>query len=334
MFIFIIVTLSLYLYMYLNQQLIFSKPVNTFTARSVKILSDMLGFESKVNQTTFIRHRGIDNIHVPTTLLTVGGFNARIILECSAVHASILLIAFIFSYPSAWLQKISGIAMLVPALVAFNTLRIFTLMVIGSYFGGDSSIFSIFHVYVMRCFMIVLVLFLSLIWLRWIDVQKHDGPVWFLIKFVFISSILVSVWFFSKTMIGIESGFIVRYVYPFLVLVSLISASSKLRIRQDYKGILIVFGILTVFLMFLRTIQLSYLHQQTAGWELMFALSNSIFLYILPFALYFLLVHSKLLSNTDSYEKACYTCPICGKKNMKNLNAHFQAKHPNDPIPD
>jgi exosortase/archaeosortase family protein len=293
----------------------------------VRALAGFLGFDSSVEQVTYVRKLGTDRIYVPTTLLTVGGFRAKIILECSAVHASILLLAFLIAYPSPFTEKVCGIVILIPSLILLNTVRILLLMLLGHYFGPVSSIYAVFHSYVMRFLMIALVLSLALIWLRRVDLRKYDSPIWFFLRFLLISGVLVSVSFFLTHIFGHKAGFHAGSFSPLLVFVSLVVASSRFDLRRDYRDILISLGIMVLFLIFLHGMYLSYTHYSSAGSELLFVLANSAFIYTLPVGLFFLLVRKTLLVETDSFGKRVFVCPLCGKKNIRNLRAHAEAKH-------
>lgn len=324
---FFIVSMSLFLFMYLNQQKVLSQPVNYFTANCVKSLSNFFGFKSEVKQTTLIRHRGIENIYIPTTLLTVKNYTARIILECSAVHTVILLLAFFFSMPSPIRHKIIGTIVFVPIIVAFNIIRIFLLMMVGNKFGSDSSTYIFFHIYIMRFFMFILVLLSSFLWLRSFESKKHDNLTHYIIKFIPISSIILLICFYLRKIFVIDDRLLYNYFCPLILFVSLILSSSNLKIQKDFKEISYAFGVLLLTLFFLQRIYVSYVNSCTANWELFYVISNSTFIYIMPFGLFFLLIRKKIMEQTDMLGNTIYTCPICGKKNIKNLVAHSKAKH-------
>lgn len=323
-----IVACVLFLFMYLNQQNLISRPVNQFTAHSVSGLAKVIGFSSNVKQITYVRERGFDRIHVPTTLLTVGNYTARVILECSAVHAIILLVAFLLAYPSTALQKVHGMIFLIPVIVVFNTFRIFVLMVFAHYFGHDSPVQHIFHIYIMRFLMIALVLVLALIWLSGLDVKKHDNPIRFFLRFVLISGVFIAVWVFLKESFGLkESSRFVGNIWPLMVFVSLVLASSRLDVFKDYKDVLVGLGIMVIFLICLQLAHFSFRHFHSAYAELLFVLVNSAFNYILPFGLFWFLTRKKLFVKTNLAGKEVFICPICGKDDVRNLKAHAEAKH-------
>lgn len=320
------VSVFLFLYMYLNQQLVISRPVNTFTAHSVKIIADIFGFDSVIAQRENIRVRGNEKISVPTTLLSIGDFQARIILECSAVHAGLLLLAFLLTYPSTVIQKIQGILFLSPVLFIFNAVRIFILMLIGHYFGPAGYIYNIFHIYVMRFLMIALVLILALVWLRWVTSKKQDYVVWFLLRFILISGIVISGWYFLKHVSGVKPGFIVSSVYPVFLYISLALAnlSSYKHMQMNYKEFLLGLGIMMVFFGLLQFVYQT-VDFRSANSELLFVMVNTTFKYILPFGLFFLVVRNDLFAETRTSGNSV-SCPICGEEKV-GIVSHISAKH-------
>lgn len=324
---FVLVGLGLFLLMYTNQQNLISRPVNSFTAYSVKELAEVFAFTSNVEQRTYIRERGSDKIYVPTTLLTVGNYTARVILECSAVHVSILLVTFLLAYPAPGLHKIQGITLLVPCLIAFNTIRIFLLMLLGHYFGQGSLIFNLFHVYIMQVLIIALVLVLALFWLRRIELRKIDAPIWFFFRFLAVSGALTLIWVFVRNRYDLHTGIYDSSLYPFLTFSSLVLASTSFKIRQEYKELLLCFVVMIGFSLFVQAVYWSYVHFHLAVLELLYVMANSAFKYLLPFGLFFILIRRKLFIRTNTAGHQLFRCPLCNKSDIRNLRGHAQAKH-------
>lgn len=323
----------LFLYMYLNQQLVISRPVNTFTAHSVKIIADIFGFDSAIEQRENIRIRGNEKIKVPATLLSIGDFQARIILECSAVHTGLLLLAFLLTYPSNAMQKIQGTLFLLPVLFLFNAVRIFILMLIGHYFGPDSDIYNLFHIYVMRFLMVALVLVPALAWLQWITSKRKDYLVWFFLRFILISGFFISAWYYLKNLLGLYPGYIVNSVNPLLLYVSLALAysSSYEYMQMKYKSLLLGLGIMVILFSFLQMVYRA-IDFHSANSELLFVMMNTTFKYIVPFGLFFLFVLNDLFAQADSSGNSVI-CPICGEEKVGIAN-HIRAKHGKNKLSD
>lgn len=315
---YILVGLGLFLLMYLNQQNLISRPVNSFTAYSVKELAELFNYTSNVEQRIYIRERGLAKIYVPTTLLTVGNYTARVILECSAVHISILLITFLLAYPAPVVQKIQGISVLVPCLILFNTIRIFLLMLLGHYFGQNSVAFNIFHVYIMQVLIIALVLVLALFWLRRVELRKIDTPFWYLVKFVAISGALTFVWVVTRNAFNLDTGIIESALFPLLTFISLALASYSLNIREDYKEILLGLGIMLGFVIIVQCTRLAYLHFHSGSSELVYVMTNSAFKYLLPFGLFIFFIRKKLFIPTNNSGGQVLACLPCDKKDDSN----------------
>lgn len=324
---YLLVGFGLFLFMYVNQQNLISRPVNSFTAHSVKVLAEIFHYPASVDQVTYTRERGNDKILVPTTLLMVGRYKARVILECSAVHAGILLVTFILAYPAPGSRKIYGMLYLVPCLVAFNSIRIFILMLLGHYFGQSSAVFHIFHIYVMQVLIIALVLVLALVWLRKCELGKADYPVWFFLKFLAVSSGLVVLWFGLRNRWGPYSEIMGRFIFPFLTFGALVLSGSTFTLRNSRRDIVMGFGVMLGFLILVQASRFTYEHFHSSSAELLFVMMNSTLKYILPFGLFFFLMRKSLFVRTDHSGKQVFGCPLCGKQDIRNLRAHAQARH-------
>jgi len=324
---YILIGFGLFLFMYVNQQNLISRPVNSFTAHSVKVLAEIFHYPANVDQVTYTRERGNDNIRVPTTLLKVGRYKARVILECSAVHAGILLVTFILAYPAPGSRKIYGVLFLVPCLVAFNSIRIFILMLLGHYFGQSSAVFHIFHLYVMQVVIIALVLVLALVWLRRCELGKADYPVWFFLKFLAVSAGLMVLWFGLRNRWGSDSEILERFVFPFLTFGALVLSGSRFTLRQSRRDIFMGFGVMLGFLVLGQAARFKYEHFHSASAELLFVMMNSALKYILPFGLFFFLMRKSLFVRTDPAGKQVFGCPLCDKQDIRKRRAHAQAKH-------
>jgi len=325
---YLLVGLGLFLLMYISQQQIISRPVNSFTAHSVEMLAQVFNFESGVEQRTYVRDRGQDKIYVPTTLLQVGDYTARIILECSAFHVGILLVTFLLAYPATISQKIQGLVFLLPCLIAFNSIRIFILMLLGHFFGQGSAVFNLFHVYIMQVLITALVLVLALFWLRRLEQRKMDDPIWFLLRFIAISMGFTLLWFKLKGTFDIHPGIIERSIFPFLTFASLALSCSGMNFRLKAKEMIMGFGVMAGVVIIAQLSRSAYQHFNSATAELLFVMSNSTLKYILPFGLFFFLVRKQLFFRKNLSGNQIFRCPLCDKTDIRNLEAHAQAKHP------
>lgn len=103
-------------------------------------------------------------------LITLDGFTVKIVSECTALYATLLLAAFILATPATWRERLAGIAAGSAAIGVVNLLRIAAVTIIGRF---DPVRFEIIHVYLGQIAMMVLVLYCCLTWVRWSSGKKE-----------------------------------------------------------------------------------------------------------------------------------------------------------------
>jgi len=91
------------------------------------------------------------------------GFGVSIEAGCNAVEASIILIAGVIAFPSAWRLKLAGIAIGVLAVQAVNLLRIISLYYLGKW---NTTVFEFAHLYLWQALIMLDVLVVWLLWVR------------------------------------------------------------------------------------------------------------------------------------------------------------------------
>lgn len=97
------------------------------------------------------------------------GFGVSIEAGCNAVEASIILIAAIVAFPSAWALKASGIALGVVAVQGVNLLRIISLYYLGKW---NTQVFEFAHLYLWQALIMLDVLVVWLLWVRVVARRK------------------------------------------------------------------------------------------------------------------------------------------------------------------
>lgn len=102
-------------------------------------------------------------------LISYKTFTAKVVGECSAVFLSVLPLAFFLTYPKNIKWRLYGIFIGLPALFAFNLLRITFLFYIGFSYP---NLFAWVHLYIGQVVMILLVIWICLIWLEWGNQKK------------------------------------------------------------------------------------------------------------------------------------------------------------------
>ena len=151
-------------------------PLNRLTAQLAGML---LGF--------FNAHGGVLG-----TTLSLNGFRALIITECSGLYLFVLFVCFVACAPVPLRAKCSGLLVGIPFLNAANVIRIALVTVIGAWQPG---LFEFAHVYLMQLVMIMLVCVTCLVWHRWATASHtKDGPFDFLVRLVALASILFVLW--------------------------------------------------------------------------------------------------------------------------------------------
>jgi exosortase H (IPTLxxWG-CTERM-specific) len=156
----------------------FFEPVNRYTAIMTAFLLARLGFRPV-----------LDGV-----LISLDGFNAKIITECSAVMVLLLFCAFVLSYPADARKKAAGLLLGVPVLLGANFVRLILVYLTGSRFP---DLFEMVHIYLGQMFMVALVFAACLYWLRSLARSPvENDPLAFLVRFVAFSAIPFVVWIY------------------------------------------------------------------------------------------------------------------------------------------
>ena len=95
-------------------------------------------------------------------ICTFQGFTVKIIDECTGVMEMVIYSAAVIAYPTSWRKKLLGIAYGIPAIYAFNVIRIILLLVVGAY---SRPIFEFMHLYFWQATLIIII---ATIWIGWL----------------------------------------------------------------------------------------------------------------------------------------------------------------------
>lgn len=101
------------------------------------------------------------------------GFGVSIEAGCNGVEASILLIAAMLAFPSAWRQKLFGILIGLVTIHVLNLARIISLFYIGQW---DRELFEWAHLYIWQALIMLDVLIVFLLWLRYLVRTQPGDP--------------------------------------------------------------------------------------------------------------------------------------------------------------
>jgi len=132
---------------------------------------------------------------VAGNIVAGGALKFQIVLECTALSASILFACFVAFYPAESRKKAIGLAMGIPALYVGNVVRLVLIFVACRY---NPRLFTIVHVYMGQVFTMLLVVLAGILWLRWVNATSAPGPARiatrFLGRFVLISGCMFIFW--------------------------------------------------------------------------------------------------------------------------------------------
>jgi exosortase H (IPTLxxWG-CTERM-specific) len=131
-------------------------------------------------------------LEVQGTTISLYGFRAAIITECSGVHLSLLLVSFVACAPAPRKAKFLGLFLGLPLLHLANVVRIALVTAVGAW---QPQLFECVHLYLMQIMMVLLVCLCCKLWLRWAAAPGIPGaPLDFLIRFVVFGSLLFMLW--------------------------------------------------------------------------------------------------------------------------------------------
>jgi archaeosortase B (VPXXXP-CTERM-specific) len=102
------------------------------------------------------------------TVVHLGPFGVQIISECTGLFEMAIYTACVLAFPTSWRKKGIGLLFGVPAIYAFNVLRILCLLLVGRY---ANSSFDFFHLYFWQG---TLILMITTVWMLWIYLVVRD----------------------------------------------------------------------------------------------------------------------------------------------------------------
>ena len=161
-------------------------PVNRATTVSAAALLKIMGF----------------GVHTRGLVISLEGFRAQVIGECSAVFLAVLPLAFIWAYPAPITARLKGWGAGLTVLFVVNLLRIALLIIIGA---RVPRLFEPIHLYLAQAGMILTVLAVCLAWVKWLSGDWQAcllGPI--TLRFVLVSALAFGMWLsFSGMYIGL-----------------------------------------------------------------------------------------------------------------------------------
>ena len=125
--------------------------INAFTAQSTAYFANVLGIQATAKN----------------VVLTIEGFSARIIIECTGIFTMCVYLACLFAYRSGIRKKILAITIGLPIIYVVNIVRLLTQLVIDSRLPQYSEFV---HVYLWEGAFIVVV---AVLWLVWLDTTSQ-----------------------------------------------------------------------------------------------------------------------------------------------------------------
>ncbi|MDY6824136.1 MAG: exosortase H [Thermodesulfobacteriota bacterium] len=303
-------------------------PLNVYTARMTGMVVQLLGI----------------NVVVRDVFVSAGSFSIKVIPECTAVFVIILFFAFVMAYPASVRQKAIGLIFGIPVLLLINLLRLVGIFLIGIH---NRALFEYAHVYIGQIFMILLVLSISLIWLRVVvHVSTRDAPIGFIFRFIAFSSIPFVFWLYIDEAYVLANLWIVQWIfslfhipmtlpetlglYPYtfntfhlIAYTALTLATASLDWRKKTKALAIGLAILMAMHLLFRFHEALYYNAQHPAAMAPFVALIIINQWILPFLLWIAIVRREIFKNGKMPPQAC---PICGARKTGLLD-HIQAKH-------
>jgi len=152
----------------------FMGPLNRATAVLSGNALTLLGFEPVV--------RG--------DLITLNGFTVKIISECTSLHATLLLDAFILATPATPWERLAGMIAGGALLSSFNLLRIAALTIVAV---KRTELFEVVHVYLGQVVTLLLVVGWCLVWSRSARGQRLAGA-GFVVRCLIWACLLLPFW--------------------------------------------------------------------------------------------------------------------------------------------
>ncbi|HTP64329.1 MAG TPA: exosortase H [Geobacteraceae bacterium] len=131
---------------------------------------------------------------VSSDMISLDGFLVKIITECTALYCIMLHGAFIMSVPASIKARIAGFLAGGAFLTTADILRIALVTIIGAV---HPALFEAAHIYLAQIVMLLMVIVVSLAWLRWAaNDDEWDGP--FLIRIGLLASAIFPFWLMAN----------------------------------------------------------------------------------------------------------------------------------------
>ncbi len=109
-----------------------------------------------------------DQASLKNTYVGFGSFGVEIISECTGLFEMAIYAACVLAFPTSWRNKGLGLLFGIPAIYAFNILRILCLLLVGRF---AYSSFDFFHLYFWQG---TLILMITSVWMLWIYLVVRD----------------------------------------------------------------------------------------------------------------------------------------------------------------
>jgi exosortase H (IPTLxxWG-CTERM-specific) len=143
-----------------------------FTLRRSTVLVPFLSFNARVS--SFVANLFGGSAAADGVILSSGGNSYELIVECTSIIPTAILISAVLAWPSSLTQKFIGIAMGSAALFLVNIVRILTLLYVGSAFP---DFLDIAHFYVWQALLVLLTVGLWLLWVsKFVRMPYEHSP--------------------------------------------------------------------------------------------------------------------------------------------------------------
>lgn len=136
----------------------FTGPINKHTAQALGLALKLIGVP----------------VSVTGDIVTGGAFSLQIIPECTPLFMLGLFICFIVFSPATVRQKVSGLAMGIPALCLGNMVRLIAIFMAGQY---DRSLFDVVHAFWGQVYTVCLVVLSFALWLKSLKNKESQSSI-------------------------------------------------------------------------------------------------------------------------------------------------------------
>jgi len=294
-------------------------PLARINARATGLVLTALGFPAVVSDTTVL----------------LSGYSIRIISECLALEAMMILTAFVLAYPASLSMKFKGLGVGLSVLAGANLLRFLSILVCCSRYPG---LFHCLHAYFGQILILGVLVTVCLLWLGVLNGEiRLNSRLLFAARFVGIASGLFLVWLFiqdkyvfaeemilrpvARGLLGQSMEFARHETYDYTLSIptfsALVLASKGINRKRLFHGLPWGIALLCLLHFSFRVICVF-----SAGFRSFAAYKASVTLfaltaYLIPFLLWLLIKY---------YRRTEYKCPLCGVVRAGILE-HIEAKH-------